>query len=152
MIQKSDFVDFCLFQWFQRFHASGQPYCGVSGALRFSRELPDFFQEPTMPAVDDSLLSDIHEVNLSYLLLAQRLLRENYASAMFRLGFTEDVAELVLQLSPAQLVKLAGSGSLVCGFRLNDYELLSSLTHDVLGGVLQQAHSTILLAQRAALA
>lgn len=103
-----------------------------------------------MPVTDNSLLSDIQEVNLSYLMLAQRLLRENYAAGMFRLGFDTDVADIVLRLSPAQLVKLAGSSSLICGFRLNDYELLSSLTQDVLGGVLQQAHSTILLAQRAA--
>ncbi len=97
-----------------------------------------------MPVTDNSSLSDIKEVNLSYLMLAQRLLRENYAAGMFRLG------DIVLRLSPAQLVKLAGSSSLICGFRLNDYDLLSSLTQDVLGGVLQQAHSTILLAQRAA--
>ncbi|NYT63980.1 flagellar transcriptional regulator FlhD [Alcaligenaceae bacterium] len=102
-----------------------------------------------MPVTDNSTLSDIKEVNLSYLMLAQRLLRDNYAAGMFRLGFDTDVADIVLRLSPAQLVKLAGSSSLICGFRLNDYDLLSSLTQDVLGGVLQQAHSTILLAQRA---
>lgn len=103
-----------------------------------------------MPVSDNSSLSDIKEVNLSYLMLAQRLLRENYSAGMFRLGFDSDVADIVLRLSPAQLVKLAGSSSLICGFRLNDYDLLSSLTQDVLGGVLQQAHSTILMAQRAA--
>lgn len=97
----------------------------------------------------NSLLNDIQEVNLSYLMLAQRLLRENYAAGMFRLGFNEDVADIILKLSPAQMVKLASSSSLVCRFRLNDYELLSALTQDVLGGVLQQAHSTILLAQHA---
>ena len=99
-------------------------------------------------AINSSLLGDIQEVNLSYLMLAQRLLRENYAAGMFRLGFSADVADIVTQLSPSQLVKLAGSSSLICGFRLNDYELLSALTLDVLGGVLQQAHSTILLSQR----
>lgn len=98
----------------------------------------------------DSALNDIREVNLSYLMLAQRLLRENYSAGMFRLGFTQDVAEIIMQLSPMQMVKLAGSSSLVCGFRLNDYSLLSALTQDVLGGVLQQAHSTILLAQKSA--
>jgi flagellar transcriptional activator FlhD len=101
-----------------------------------------------MPVTDNSLLSDIQEVNLSYLMLAQRMLRENYAAGMFRLGFDTDVADIVMRLSPAQLVKLAGSSSLICKFRLNDYDLLSSLTQDVLGGVLQQAHSTILMAQR----
>ncbi len=102
-----------------------------------------------MPTTDSlSTLNDIQEVNLSYLMLAQRLLRENLAAGMFRLGVCQDVATTLLQLSPAQLVKLAASSSLICGFRLDDYDLLSSLTHNVLGGVLQEAHSTILLAQR----
>lgn len=101
-----------------------------------------------MAQLSTSSLNDIQEVNLSYLMLAQRLLRENYAAGMFRLGFDADVAEIVLSLSPAQLVKLAGSSNLLCKFRLNDYQLLSTLTQDVLGGVLQQAHSTILLSQQ----
>lgn len=101
-----------------------------------------------MPVTNNTSLSDIQEVNLSYLMLAQRLLRENFTAGVFRLGFNADVAEIILKLSPAQLVKLAGSSSLICGFRLNDYNLLSTLTQDVLGGVLQQAHSTILLSQQ----
>ena len=100
-----------------------------------------------MPVTESSSVSDIREVNLSYLMLAQRLLRENYAAGMFRLGFDADVADIVMRLSTAQLVKLASSSSLICRFRLNDYELLSALTQDVLGGILQQAHSTILLSQ-----
>ncbi len=103
-----------------------------------------------MPKVEDTTgLSDIQEVNLSYLLLAQRLLRENFPVGMFRLGCSEAVAQILLGLSPAQLVKLASVNTLICGFRLDDYKLLSALTQDVLGGVLQQAHSTILLAQQA---
>ncbi|HWK61818.1 MAG TPA: flagellar transcriptional regulator FlhD [Eoetvoesiella sp.] len=101
-----------------------------------------------MSVDSNSALHDIREVNLSYLMLAQRLLRENYAAGMFRLGVGSDVADIILGLSPAQLVKLASSSSLICGFRLDDYSLLSSLTQDVLGGVLQQAHSTILLSQQ----
>lgn len=102
-----------------------------------------------MSGLNQDLLADIHEVNLSYLMLAQRMLRDDQATGMARLGFDEDVATLLLQLSPAQLVRLASSGSVICGFRLNDYELLSALTRDVLGGILQQAHSAILLAQQA---
>ena len=101
-----------------------------------------------MLSSDNTLASDIQEVNLSYLMLAQRLLRENFAAGMYRLGFDQDVAETVLSLSPAQIVRLSASNTLICAFRLNDYELLSTLTQDVLGGVLQQAHSTILLSQR----
>jgi len=105
-------------------------------------------KDGNMSTVDNNVLGDIQEVNLSYLMLAQRLLRDNYASGMYRLGFDSDVADIVLGLSPAQLVKLASTNTLICGFRLNDYQLLSTLGQDVLGGVLQQAHSTILLAQR----
>ncbi len=101
-----------------------------------------------MPVSDNTLLGDIQEVNLSYLLLAQRLLRENFAAGVYRLGFDQDVAETVLNLSPAQVIRLSASNTLLCAFRLNDYDLLSTLTQDVLGGVLQQAHSTILLSQR----
>ncbi|MGB3836088.1 flagellar transcriptional regulator FlhD [Castellaniella sp.] len=101
-----------------------------------------------MSDLDSALLNDIREVNLSYLMLAQRLLRDNLAAGMFRLGFDQDVAEIVLSLSPAQIVKLAGSNSVLCAFRLNDAQLLNSLTHEVLGGVLQQAHSTILMSRQ----
>jgi len=95
-----------------------------------------------------STLHDIQEVNLSYLMLAQRLLRENAAAGMFRLGLRKDVADRILKLSPAQMIKLAASSALLCGFRLNDAQLLEALTQDVLGGILQQAHSTILLTQQ----
>jgi hypothetical protein len=87
---------------------------------------------------DSSLLADIREVNLSYLLLAQRMLRDDYAASMFRLGFSNEVADILMRLSPAQLVKLASSSSLLCRFRFDDYSLLSALTQDVLGGALQQ--------------
>ncbi|MFT0546627.1 flagellar transcriptional regulator FlhD [Allopusillimonas ginsengisoli] len=94
------------------------------------------------------VLTDIQEVNLSYLMLAQRLLRENFAAGMYRLGFDNAVADAVIKLSPAQLVKLASSSSVLCQFRLNDYRLLASVSQEVLGGILQQAHTTILMAQR----
>ena len=91
-----------------------------------------------MQQVENSLLADIREVNLSYLLLAQRMLRDDYAASMFRVGFSNEVADILMRLSPAQLVKLASSSSLLCRFRFDDYSLLSALTHDVLGGALQR--------------
>lgn len=39
------------------------------------------------------LLKQIYDINLSYLLLAQRLIKEEKASAMFRLGITEETAD-----------------------------------------------------------
>ena len=41
------------------------------------------------------MLSEIKEVNLSYLLLAQRLLREDRAAGMFRMGISERLADVL---------------------------------------------------------
>jgi len=98
-----------------------------------------------MSQEQNSTLRDIQEVNLSYLMLAQRLLRENIAAGMLRLGLRADVADKILELSPAQMCNLARSSSLICSFRLNDAQLLEVLNQDALGGTLQQAHATILL-------
>ncbi|MFA5664327.1 flagellar transcriptional regulator FlhD [Castellaniella sp.] len=97
-----------------------------------------------------AVLNDVYEINLSYLMLAQKLLGENLAAGAYRLGVGQDTAELLLGLSPAQVVRLAQSSSLVCGFRLNDAALLRSLCQGTLDGILQQAHATILLADPAA--
>ncbi len=101
-----------------------------------------------MNPADNTLLADIREVNLSYLMLTQRMLRDDYATAMFRLGFSNEVADILVRLSPAQLVRLASSSSLLCRFRFDDYSLLSALTQDTFGGALQQAHATILLSKQ----
>ena len=49
------------------------------------------------------LLDEIRETNLSYLLLAQQLIREDRAEATFRLGISEEVADLIDQLTTAQV-------------------------------------------------
>lgn len=100
--------------------------------------------------VGDNILAEIREVNLSYLLLAQRLLNEDYSGAMFRLGFSAEVADLLRRLTLSQTVKLASSSSLLCRFRFDEGSLLAALRQDALGGVLQQAHTTLLLATQQA--
>ena len=41
------------------------------------------------------ILEEIRDINLSYMLLAQQLLREDKISAMYRLGINEDVANIL---------------------------------------------------------
>ena len=55
------------------------------------------------------MLNEIREVNLSYLLLAQRLLREDKPMGMFRMGISDQLADVLANLSLAQTVKLAAS-------------------------------------------
>jgi flagellar transcriptional activator FlhD len=79
----------------------------------------------------NGLLDEIREINLSYLMLAQQMIRENQGEAMLRLGVSREVAELLAMLTAAQLMKLAGSNMLLCRFRVDDHMLLSALAHNL---------------------
>jgi flagellar transcriptional activator FlhD len=92
------------------------------------------------------MLSEIKEVNLSYLLLVQRLLREDRAMGMFRMGITSELADVLANLSFAQTIKLAASNQLLCRFRFDDHAVLSSLADKGKAGELSHAHAAILMA------
>jgi len=70
----------------------------------------------------------IREINLSYITLAQRLLQEDRAVGMLRLGLSKEVADILVNLTLAQVVKFAASNHLLCSFRFNDHAMLSALT------------------------
>ena len=89
--------------------------------------------------------TEIGDLNLTYLLLAQRLVREDAASAMFRLGLSREVADLLGNLSLSQIVKLASSSLFLCRLRFDDQPILSALTQDGKSLPLQQAHAAIVL-------
>lgn len=99
-------------------------------------------------SANSEMLGEIKEVNLSYLLLAQRLLREDKAMGMFRMGVSEELADVLANLSLAQTVKLAASSQLLCRFRFDDHAVLSSLTDKGKAGLLAHAHSAILMASQ----
>jgi flagellar transcriptional activator FlhD len=88
----------------------------------------------------------IREINLSYLILAQRILRDDRAIGMFRLGLSGDVADLLIGLSLPQVVKLAASDQLLCAFRFNDHMLLSALTSTPKHADVASTHAAILMA------
>lgn len=46
---------------------------------------------------------ETNEANFTYLLLARQMIQEDKAAAMFCLGITEEMAEFVAKLNPAQL-------------------------------------------------
>ncbi len=73
-------------------------------------------------------LESIREINLSYIMLAQRMLRDDRAIGMFRLGLSKELADLLSGLTLAQIVKLASSDQLLCFFRFNDHTMLAALT------------------------
>lgn len=97
-----------------------------------------------------NLLDDVRELNLSYLLLAQRMLREDYATALFRLGLSSENARALLSLSPKQLVKLGNTNLLLCQLRMDNQQVFSILNDDSPYANLQQMHTTILLSSQPA--
>lgn len=97
---------------------------------------------------DTTVLDDIRELNLSYLLLAQRLLRDNEAVGMLRLGLSKEVARLLKKLSLAQTVRLASGSEILCRFRLNESIVLSAMNEDAMSLAMNRARVALHLAHQ----
>jgi len=91
------------------------------------------------------LLKHIYDINLSHLLLAQRLINDDKASAMFRLGIDDVMVDTLGQLTLPQMVKLAETNQLLCQFRFDDHKTIERLTQESRVDDLQQIHTGILL-------
>lgn len=89
---------------------------------------------------------EIREINLSYMMLAQQMIRSDKASAIFRLGVSEELAELIDGLSPAQMLKMTGSNMLLCRFRFDEQLLLNMITDYNKDRMMSHAHTAILMA------
>ncbi len=92
--------------------------------------------------------SEIRELNLSYLMLAQQMLQSDRASAMFKLGIGEDVADIVENLSPAQILRMASTDMLLCRFRFDDSLLLNLMSNHGRENAAARIHATILAASK----
>jgi flagellar transcriptional activator FlhD len=100
----------------------------------------------------DEMMDEIRDVNLNYLMLAQHMIQTDKTAAVFRLGISQDVADLIETLTPAQILKLASSGMLVSRFRFDDGLVLNMLTSYTKDRALAQSHAAILMAGQAAFA
>ncbi|MFM2068371.1 MAG: hypothetical protein RLZZ584_3280 [Pseudomonadota bacterium] len=97
------------------------------------------------------ILAEIREANLSYLMLAQTLIRADREQALFRLGMSEESATLLATLSPAQIMKIASSNTLLCRMRVDDDLVWSLLTNHGKGAAndgVSRLHANILMAGR----
>ena len=101
----------------------------------------------------DQLMNEIRDTNLSYLMLAQAMIRGDKVQALFRLGLSEAVADLLAQLSPQQLVRVASRNLMMCTIRFDDELIWGLLTdsHDPRQATEHTAgrlHASILMAAR----
>ena len=92
------------------------------------------------------LLNEIRDLNLGYLMLAQQMVREDRDAAMFRLGVSEEVADMIESLSPAQVLKMASANMMLCRLRFDDRVLLGLLSSHGRDASTSHLHATILAA------
>ena len=102
---------------------------------------------------NEQLLAEIRETNLTYLMLAQTLIRQDKASAVFRLGMNEESVDILASLTAAQVLKLASRNTLLCSFRVDDELVWSLLTNQnapkkVGNEATNTLHANILMASR----
>lgn len=94
------------------------------------------------------LTNEIYELNLAYLMLAQRLIHEDRATAMFRLKIDDETAELMSRLNARQLARLAGTSQLLCHFGADSAAQLRQLTQNPREQGLSQFHTALVMASR----
>lgn len=99
--------------------------------------------------MDLHLSEEIKELNLSYLLLAQRLLRTDKADAMLRLGIAdEQVADTLIDLGISQIMKIAASSHLLCGFRFDENLIWKLMSNHGVHEATTSMHAAILMADQ----
>jgi flagellar transcriptional activator FlhD len=99
----------------------------------------------------EQILAEIREANLSYLMLAQSLIRADREQALYRLGVSEETATLIGALTPVQIMKIAQSNTLLCRFRMDDdlvWSLLAGCGKAAANDAVSRLHASILMAGR----
>jgi flagellar transcriptional activator FlhD len=94
----------------------------------------------------NDMMADIRDANLSYLMLAQQMVRADRATAIFRLGISADLADLIDSLSATQVIKLASSSMMLARLRFDDADILRMLSSHAKDHTLSRAHTAILMA------
>ncbi len=93
----------------------------------------------------NQIQEEIREANLSYMLLAQQMIQDDKVSAIFRLGISAGIADLIAGLTPAQILKMVASDMLLCRFRFDERLMLNLVTDFNKDRMMSQAHATILM-------
>jgi flagellar transcriptional activator FlhD len=98
----------------------------------------------------EQLTNEIREANLSYLMLAQSMIRDDRAAAMYRLGISEEVASIIEGLTPAQVVRMASSTMLLFRFRFDDTMIVDMLSDYGRGKLMAGTHAALLMSAQPA--
>jgi len=95
----------------------------------------------------NDISESIREINLAYLLLAQRLIHHDKAIAIYRLGISEDLCNILGNFSLAQVIRFATSTKMLLDFRFsNDEAALKEITKVGIYSRLNPVQSSIVMA------
>lgn len=95
--------------------------------------------------LDDDILKCIHHLNLSALLLSQRMLEKDKMAAMYRLGIDEETADVLSELNASQMLVLSETNQLIFQLRFENSTMVKKLTEESRVGDIKQMHTGILL-------
>ena len=98
----------------------------------------------------EQMMNEIRDANLSYLMLAQSMVKEDRDTAIYRLGVSDDVADVLERLSPAQVVRMAASNMLLFRFRFDDSLIVDMLSDYGNGKLMAGTHAAMLMAAQPA--
>jgi flagellar transcriptional activator FlhD len=97
----------------------------------------------------NDIIAEIRDANLGYLMLAQQMIRADKATAIFRLGISSEIADLIEGMNNSQILKLASANMMLARFRFDDGAILGMLTNYNKERSLAHSHAAILMAGQA---
>lgn len=81
--------------------------------------------------LDESTLNEIQEINLTYLLLAQKIIKSDLPSALVMLNINQDVADMISSLKVGEMMEMSKLNQLICQFRaVSDIHISAILRKD----------------------
>ncbi|SFM65345.1 flagellar transcriptional regulator FlhD [Variovorax sp. OV329] len=99
-------------------------------------------------ALNNEIAREINDINLAYILLAQKMVKQDKAASMIRLGIGTKLADMLANMSITQIIKLSNSKFLIFSPRLDDEASIHAVGNEEKDSALQRAHMSILMAGR----
>jgi flagellar transcriptional activator FlhD len=90
------------------------------------------------------LSSEVRELNLAYLLLAQKMVKNDMLSAQVQLGVPESVVEKLQNMTFTQAIRIASTPMVMCSMRFDDPKLWDVMTDERRDQKLARLHTAIL--------
>lgn len=99
-------------------------------------------------ALNDEIAREISDINLAYILLAQKMVKKDKAATMIRLGIGSKLADMLANMTITQIIKLSNSKFLIFSPRLDDDASFHVAGNEEKDPALQRAHMSILMTGR----